>query len=285
MYLVVGKQKTRYLVEVESEKVVMQAATDIIRSKSPIYVGDFVEVDLISRQILRIKSRSNFLIRPPVANIDLVLVVMSLVEPEFSLLLVEKFLAYTNFARVKPLIVLTKKDKVTNPDTIDEVTQLLHRLNIEFFIISKFNQVDLDLIKSKITGQKTALMGQSGVGKSTLINALFGDFAREVGDYSAKLGRGRHTTKEIIMLKTDLGYIVDTPGFSSFDLPMIKSELAENYPGFATYFGQCYFNNCIHVSEHGCAVKAALQAGEVSRQSYENYVKISSELMHKREDY
>ena len=284
-YLVVGKQKTRYLVEIGEIDVIMQAAVDIIRSKTPIYVGDYVEVDLNSKQIMKIKTRENFLIRPPVANIDQVLVVMSLVEPEFSLLLVEKFLAYTNFARVKPLIVLTKKDKVKDQIDLREVELLLNTLKIDFYIISNFNKEDLKPLQKLVKDKKTALMGQTGVGKSTLINALFPDFAREVGEYSAKLGRGRHTTKEIIMLKTDVGYIVDTPGFSSFELPMIKNELSENYPGFKPYLGQCYFNDCLHLTEHKCAVKQAVTKGQLSQNSYDNYVKICNELLSKREDY
>lgn len=285
MHLVVGKQKTRYLVEVMNENIVMQAATDFIRQKTPIYVGDYVDVDLASRQIIRLHPRKNFLIRPPVADLDLVLVVMSLVEPEFSLLLVEKFLAYAQFANVKPIIILTKKDKVMNPDTIQAVSTLLDHLHITYFIISKFQSSDIAPIKLLINGKKTTLMGQTGVGKSTLINSLYPDFTRQVGDFSFHLGRGKHTTKEIIMLKTLEGYIVDTPGFSSFELPMIKSELAENYPGFTPYLGKCYFNDCIHINEHGCAVKAAVKTGLISRDSYDNYVKISQELNHRREDY
>lgn len=285
MHLVVGKSKTRYLVEVDDEDIIMQAAIDIIRGKDPIYVGDFVDVDMDSRQIVKVFPRTNFLIRPPVANIDQVLVVMSLVEPDFSLLLVEKFLAYAQFARVKPMIVLTKKDKVKDPQTLLLVEALLTTLKIDFYIISNFSTEDIKPIIDLIKGKKTALMGQTGVGKSTLINALFPDFIREVGEYSFKLGRGKHTTKEIIMLKTQFGYIVDTPGFSSFELPMIKSELAENYPGFAPYLGKCYFNDCIHLSEHRCAVKHAVAIGELRHETYENYVKISQELKTKREDY
>lgn len=284
-FLVVGKQKTRYLLEVDGDKIVFQAAVDFIRTKTPIYVGDFVEIDSNSRQITKIIQRSNFLIRPPVANIDQVLVVMSLVEPEFSLLLVEKFLAYTHFADVRPILVLTKKDKVDTSATIKKVEDLLLFLGVKYFIVSSFAPADLAPIQAIIKNKKTALMGQTGVGKSTLINNLFVDFDREVGEYSSHLGRGRHTTKEIIMLKTKLGYIVDTPGFSSFELPMIKSELAENYPGFAPYLGKCYFNDCLHLSEHHCQIKQAVVQGLIKQESYDNYVKISNELTSKREDY
>lgn len=284
-YLVVGKQKTRYLLEVEGQKVIFQAAVDFIRQKTAIYVGDMVEADLTSLQITKIEPRHNFLVRPPVANIDEVLVVMSLVEPEFSLLLVEKFLAYALFANVKPVLILTKKDKVTSETLIVRVKDLLTRLNVTFFIISSFTPSDLVPIEKIVRNKKIALMGQTGVGKSTLINSLYQDFEREVGEYSFHLGRGRHTTKEIIMLKTDLGYIVDTPGFSSFELPMIKSELAENYPGFGPYLGQCFFNDCLHLSEHRCAIKRAVERGEINSDSYDNYVKISQELLMRREDY
>lgn len=285
VFLVVGKSKTRYLVEIDGKTQVFQAAIDFIRSKTPIYVGDLVEVDIPSFQITKVLARKNFLIRPPIANIDQVLIVMSLVQPEFSLLLVEKFLAYAHFARVKPIVVLTKKDKVSDAGFLLNIADILKKLNVEFHMISTFTPADLIDISSSLKGKTTALMGQTGVGKSTLINKLYPDFDRQVGEYSSHLGRGRHTTKEIVMLKFVDGYIADTPGFSSFELPMIKSELAENYPGFAPYLGKCHFNDCLHISEHRCKVKEAVETNLLSKESYENYVKISNELLLKREDY
>lgn len=284
-YLVVGKSKTRYLVEVDGKTLIFQAAIDFIRARIPIYVGDLVEVDFPSLQITKVLARKNFLIRPPIANIEQVLIVMSLVEPDFSLLLVEKFLAYAHFANVKPLVVLTKKDKLKNDRVLEEIKGILTKLQVEFHIVNSYEPIDLVEIKETLKGKKTALMGQTGVGKSTLINRLFSDFDRQIGEYSSHLGRGRHTTKEIIMLKVDDDYIADTPGFSSFELPMIKSELAENYPGFGPYLGKCYFNDCLHLTEHKCKVKEAVSKNLLSLESYENYVKISSELLVKREDY
>lgn len=284
-YLVVGKSKTRYLVEVDGKTLIFQAAIDFIRTRIPIYVGDLVEVDFPSLQITKVLARKNFLIRPPIANIEQVLIVMSLVEPDFSLLLVEKFLAYAHFANVKPLVVLTKKDKLKNDRVLEEIKGILTKLQVEFHIVNSYEPIDLVEIKETLKGKKTALMGQTGVGKSTLINRLFSDFDRQIGEYSSHLGRGRHTTKEIIMLKVDDDYIADTPGFSSFELPMIKSELAENYPGFGPYLGKCYFNDCLHLTEHKCKVKEAVSKNLLSLESYENYVKISSELLVKREDY
>lgn len=284
-YLVVGKSKTRYLVEVDGKTLIFQAAIDFIRARIPIYVGDLVEVDFPSLQITKVLARKNFLIRPPIANIEQVLIVMSLVEPDFSLLLVEKFLAYAHFANVRPLVVLTKKDKLKNDRVLEEIKGILTKLQVEFHIVNSYEPIDLVEIKETLKGKKTALMGQTGVGKSTLINRLFSDFDRQIGEYSSHLGRGRHTTKEIIMLKVDDDYIADTPGFSSFELPMIKSELAENYPGFGPYLGKCYFNDCLHLTEHKCKVKEAVSKNLLSLESYENYVKISSELLVKREDY
>lgn len=284
-YLVVGKSKTRYLVEVDGKTLIFQAAIDFIRARIPIYVGDLVEVDFPSLQITKVLARKNFLIRPPIANIEQVLIVMSLVEPDFSLLLVEKFLAYAHFANVKPLVVLTKKDKLKNDRVLEEIKGILTKLQVEFHIVNSYEPIDLVEIKETLKGKKTALMGQTGVGKSTLINRLFSDFDRQIGEYSSHLGRGRHTTKEIIMLKVDDDYIADTPGFSSFELPMIKSELAENYPGFGPYLGKCYFNDCLHLTEHKCKVKEAVSKNLLSLESYENYVKISCELLVKREDY
>lgn len=282
-YLVVAKHKTTFIVNVNKENMSFHLTGNMLKT-TPVYVGDFVDVNVEDKTIIKLYPRNNFLIRPVVSNIDQVIIIMSIKKPEFSSLLIEKFLAYANFASVKPLIIVTKKDLATKQE-INEVEKYLAFLKVENLIIDNLHELNFDHVVKLLENKKTALMGQSGVGKSTLINKLNPDFNRLTGDYSIKLGRGKHTTKEVIMLPFAGGYVIDTPGFSSFDLPMTKGDLALNYPSFTPFANKCYFSNCLHLSEHSCAVKDALKNGLILEETYANYVKIISELLLNKEDY
>lgn len=282
-YLVVAKHKTTFIVNVNKENMSFHLTGNMLKT-TPVYVGDFVDVNVEDKTIIKLYPRNNFLIRPVVSNIDQVIIIMSIKKPEFSSLLIEKFLAYANFASVKPLIIVTKKDLATKQE-INEVEKYLAFLKVENLIIDNLHELNFDHVVKLLENKKTALMGQSGVGKSTLINKLNPDFNRLTGDYSIKLGRGKHTTKEVIMLPFAGGYVIDTPGFSSFDLPMTKGDLALNYPSFTPFATKCYFSNCLHLSEHSCAVKDALKNGLILEETYANYVKIISELLLNKEDY
>lgn len=156
---------------------------------------------------------------------------MSMVQPDFSLFLVEKFLSYANFAEIKPLVIITKQDKLDTDDLLKEVQDSLDKLHVKNYVVNNKSGEGLDAVRKYLHGKVVALMGQSGVGKSSFINALT-DYDREVGKFSISINRGRHVTKEVIMLPFNAGYLVDTPGFSSFELPLTKGDLAENFPGF-----------------------------------------------------
>lgn len=249
-------------------------------------VGDYVEVDLENGMFDAILPRRNFLIRPLIANVDQVMIVMSIVEPEFSSLLVEKFLSYANFAKVKPLVVISKIDKNIDEAKLIYAIAILEKLGATVISYSKVTKKGLAEVINVLRGKITALMGQSGVGKSSLLNVIAPDYARTIGEYSKALGRGKHQTKEVVLLPFDQdSYIADTPGFSSFELPMFKEDLAQCYPGFLQYFSQCKFNNCSHIHESQCAVKKAVESGQIENESYQNYVKIYQELKYEKERY
>lgn len=249
-------------------------------------VGDHIEVDLENQVFDAILPRKNFLVRPVIANVDQVMIVMSMVEPEFSSLLVEKFLAYANFAKVKPLVVISKIDKKIDETKLIHYVAMLDKLGATVICYSKVTKKGLSDVIDLLRGKITALMGQSGVGKSSLLNVIAPDYARTIGEYSQALGRGKHQTKEVILLPFDRdSYIADTPGFSSFDLPMFKEDLAQCYPGFSQYFSQCKFNNCSHIHESQCAVKKAVDLGQIEEESYQNYVKIYQELKYEKERF
>ncbi|MGB4126628.1 MAG: ribosome small subunit-dependent GTPase A [Bacilli bacterium] len=282
--LVINKQKSSFIVEKNGETYVTKPSGNLIKSRQTIYVGDYVEIDTENNLISELLPRRNFLVRPPIANVDIVLIVMSMVQPDFSLFLVEKFLSYANFAEIKPLVIITKQDKLDTDDLLKEVQDSLDKLHVKNYVVNNKSGEGLDAVRKYLHGKVVALMGQSGVGKSSFINALT-DYDQEVGKFSISINRGRHVTKEVIMLPFNAGYLVDTPGFSSFELPLTKGDLAENFPGFKKYIGTCKFNNCLHLSEIGCTVKADVEAGLISEESYNNYVMISDELKLYSEDY
>lgn len=282
--LVVNKQKSAFIVLYDNRTYVSKPSGNLIKSNDHIVVGDYVEIDILNNLITKRYPRHNFLVRPAIANVDIVLIIMSMVQPDFSLFLVEKFLSYANYAEVKPLVIITKQDKLSDDSLLLKVQDSLNRLGVESFRVNNKTGEGIDQVRSYLHAKVVALMGQSGVGKSSFINA-FTDHNRLVGQYAISINRGRHVTKEVIMLPFNDGFIVDTPGFSSFELPLSKADLAENFPGFKAYIGKCKFNDCLHLNEHGCLVKAAVANGAISAESYQNYVTISQELKLVREEY
>ena len=244
-------------------------------------VGDKVELDETYFIINSVYPRSTYLKRPVIANLSQMLIVSSLVEPEFSYLLAFKYLTYANLHGIKAKIVLTKSDKYDDKDKIKEIKDVFSKLDIDVFVISNKTKEGLEEIRNLFNNEITCLIGQTGVGKSSLINSIDPDFNRNVGEYSEALGRGKHETKEVILLPYEGGFIADTPGFSSLDLELYKEEIAQYFPGFSTRFTECYFSNCLHISEKKCKVKEALEAGEIPSIAYEAYLKLSNEAIYK----
>lgn len=244
-------------------------------------VGDEVEIDDTYFVINKVFERKTYLKRPPIANIDQMLIVESLKEPEFSYLLAFKYLTYSNMNGINAKIVLTKSDKSADKNQIEEIVNAFKMMNIDVFVVSNKTKEGLDEIKGVFKDHITCLIGQSGVGKSSLINSIDSDFERKVGDYSKALGRGKHQTKEVILLPYEGGFIADTPGFSSLELELFKEDLAQFYPGFAEKYTDCYFSNCLHISENRCAVKAMIEEGKFPQIAYDCYIKLSEQSIFK----
>ena len=250
------------------------------KSQKPV-VGDLVELDDQYFVINMIYERQSYLKRPVIANLSQMLIVQSLVEPEFSYLLAFKYLTYANLHNIKAKIVLTKSDKFDDEATIKEIQDVFNKLNIEVYIVSNKTQEGLDNIKKLFKDEITCLIGQTGVGKSSLINAIDPEFNRNVGEYSEALGRGKHETKEVALLAYEDGFIADTPGFSSLDLELYKEEIAQYFPGFLDKYTNCYFSNCLHISEKKCVVKEAVESGEIPQIAYDCYLKLSNDAIYK----
>lgn len=247
-------------------------------------VGDYVEID-DGLVISKVYDRVSFLKRPTISNIDQMLIVESLVQPEFSFLLAFKYLTYANMNNIKAKIVLTKVDIVKDASIVEQIKNAFNPMDIETYFVSNKSKIGLDEVRKLFEGHVTCLIGQSGVGKSSLINSIDPDYGRSIGEYSSALGRGKHQTKEVILLPYQKGFIADTPGFSSLDLELFKEDLAVFYPGFTELYTNCYFSNCLHITENKCEVKKAIKEGKISKIAYECYIKLSCESIFRKERY
>ena len=248
-------------------------------------VGDIVEINPDEMIIETIYPRSSALKRPSIANISQIILVFSLKEPDFSYLLAFKYLTYANMHNIKANLVITKIDKNHDEALINEIKNVFSSVGVNTYFISNKTKEGLEEVKALFKGEVTCIMGQTGVGKSSLINAIDANYEREIGEYSMALGRGKHQTKEVVLLPYQGGYIADTPGFSSLELNLFKEDLAAFYPGFYSLYNKCYFANCLHLSENRCVVKEKVMQGEISSLAYNCYKKLSEEAIFKKERY
>ena len=248
-------------------------------------VGDEVDFNEETMVIETVYPRNSFLKRPPIANISQIILVFSLKEPEFSYLLAFKYLTYANMNNIKAKLVLTKTDKGVEEELINQIKEVFSSVDVETYFVSNKTKEGLEEVKSLFKDEVSCVMGQTGVGKSSLINAIDANYEREIGEYSFALGRGKHRTKEVILLPYQGGYIADTPGFSSLDLDLFKEDLAAFFPAFYHLYNKCYFTNCLHISESKCAVKDAVNEGKISSKAYECYQQLLDEAIFKKERY
>lgn len=259
-YLAVAHQKTYTLHFPKTNKQALK----------PI-VGDLVEFDELTSVITSIYPRKNTLVRPALANLDQLFVVSSLVEPTYSLLLNLKFLTVALYYELKPILILTKLDKQSPSLVMLSHMDYLTSTGIPTILFDYISQQGISAIQNILGSNIVAFAGQTGVGKSSIINAISPNFQRSIGSYSRALGRGKHQTKEVVLVPFNQGWIADTPGFSSLDLDMSPIEFSIYFPGFKTYLGQCKFSNCLHDQETSCQVKDALKHGKIPLDIYEVY--------------
>ena len=248
-------------------------------------VGDQVEFNPETMVIETIYPRVSFLKRPPIANISQIILVFSLKEPEFSFLLAFKYLTYANMNNIKASLVLTKIDKCDDQALINEIKEVFSSIDVKTYFVNNKTKEGLDQVKELFNNEISCVMGQTGVGKSSLINAIDANYEREIGEYSFALGRGKHRTKEVILLPYSGGYIADTPGFSSLELDLYKEDLAAFFPSFSDLYYKCYYTDCLHVSENRCAVKEKIEEGKISQKVYECYLKLLDEAIFKKERF
>lgn len=244
---------------------------------SPI-VGDIVEVDVENKLITKIYVRKNELIRPPVSNIDQAIILVSCKEPNFSSNLLDKMLVVIEYNNVKPIICFTKYDLLDDTTEIDEIISYYKKIGYDVFIND-----DVLNISNVLTDKVSVLTGQTGVGKSSLLNRLKDDLNLPTGEISKALGRGRHTTRHVELLKINDGLVADTPGFSSLDfIGMTKNDIKDNFIEFYENQDNCKYQDCLHIKEDGCFIKQLVESKEIRETRYENYKKFIESLSEKK---
>lgn len=251
------------------------------RGQSPM-VGDRVQVK--NGVIDQLLPRKNNLIRPPLANLDQLLFVVSMYKPAPNLLLLDKFIAIAEYKQITPILVVTKAD-LEDPAPLVEIYQ---KAGIPVYVVEYAIPRTVDAVAACLRGKVSAFTGNSGAGKSTLLNAIDASLQLETGSISEKLGRGRHTTRHAQLYPVQGGgYVADTPGFSTFETNQYdiirKEELAGCFREFVPYLGQCRFQDCSHTAERNCALRQAVEDGEIPRSRYESYCRMFEEAKELKE--
>lgn len=243
--------------------------------------GDNVKIEEIDGNtavISEIYPRKNSLIRPPLANLDYLVFVISTCEPSPNLLLLDKFIAIAQYKKIHSIIAVTKRDLLENTNLRD----IYSLSGAEIYEIDYDEPKTYKALYDKLAGKISAFTGNTGVGKSTLLNHLSGDNSIKTGEISRKLGRGKHTTRHVELYMLENGaYIADTPGFSTFETNkydiIMKEELADCFPEFTDYKDKCRFQDCSHTKESGCAVIKAVDDGLIPKSRHNSYTEMYEE--------
>lgn len=244
--------------------------------------GDHVEISLTDGEngsIDSILTRKNYLVRPPVANIDKLFIVSSVCDPSPNTLIIDKTIAVAEVKHITPVLVITKTDM----GEYEKLKDIYNSVGIKVIYVSSVSGEGVEEVKAELAGCVSAFTGNTGVGKSTLLNAIMPELVLETGETSKKLGRGRHTTRHVELFDTGSGgYVADTPGFSTMDIERYelieKDQLIYGFREFEPYIGKCKFTSCSHTCEKGCAVLDAVASGKIHQSRIDSYISMYNEV-------
>lgn len=243
-------------------------------------VGDRVEITVVGDKgtVEAIKPRKNYLLRPPISNLDKLFIVSSCSIPAVNTLLIDRMTVIAENFNIKPVIVFNKCDV----GDFGELPKIYNTIGYKTYIVSAETNEGIDLLKSELKASQSAFCGNSGVGKSSILNRLIPNLKLSTGDVSQKLGRGRHTTRYVELYDCEDGFVADTPGFSSLSLADFnindKDKLQYCFKEFSDYLGSCKFTSCSHTTELGCAVLNAVKNGYISRSRHDSFLSMYNDL-------
>ncbi|SFJ61743.1 ribosome small subunit-dependent GTPase A [Thermoflavimicrobium dichotomicum] len=253
-------------------------------------VGDWVEVEKISERegvVKAVLPRQTELLRPPIANVDQAIVVCSLKEPDFQQMPLDRFLVQAEKEGLDIVICLTKHDLVTDENEVEKICTVYEEAGYPVVITSVRTGHGIELLQAYLKDKVSVFAGQSGVGKSSLLNQLLPDLKLQTGEVSRKIGRGRHTTRQVeLLLLPQGGQVADTPGFSQLSFQGMEiEELGACFPEISKKSISCRFRGCLHVNEPDCAVREAVESGKMNAERYQHYLQFLQEMKEQKRRY
>jgi len=259
-------------------------------SKTDFLPGDLVEFSAINEEkgvIEKVLERKSKLIRPAIANVEQIIIVTSASNPEPDLMFVDRMSIIALYNKIEPIICFSKAD-LLDESKRKELAETYELCGFSVIFTSVITNDGIDELKTHLKNKISVFAGNSGVGKSSLINAISGQDFSQIGEISTKLKRGKHTTRHVELFALDeTTFIADTPGFSALLLPqeLTREQLGRFFPDFMESLDKCRFNTCLHRSEPDCAVKNSLQKGEIAQSRYENYLILLQEVIENERSY
>lgn len=252
-------------------------------------VGDYVEISILDQEnkkgvLEKILERKTELIRPTVANVDQAVIVFAVTQPEPNLLLLDRFLILAEKEELDIVICLNKTDLVEEDQHFKKILDIYYTTGYRILLTNYKDEDSIVQLKEVLTNKTNVFAGPSGVGKSTLLNKIHPGLKLETGVISKKTSRGKHTTRHAELISIDRNsWVVDTPGFSSLSIDFMElEELPHLFPEFSPYLEECRFSSCRHIDEPKCGIKAALEAGSISEERYNNYLQFIEEIRSSR---
>ena len=261
------------------------------------YASDSVILKQSDKGIVieEIVDRKNYLIRPPVANLDILFTVIAAAKPSPMLPITDKLISIAEYNKIEPVIIVSKSD--LDESEAERIAEIYKKSGFTVFVSSPDSNKDelIAFVKQHANGRVSAFAGASGVGKSTVMNALFPKLTLETGDLSRKTERGKHTTRHVELFGLDYltddnsltGYIADTPGFSLIDFTRFdfykKDDLVYTFREFEDYLGTCKYTKCSHTTEDGCKIIEAVNDGKIAKERHESYIEIYNTLKNKHD--